>query len=257
MDKKMTLKQIELCIDGLSLDKALEKLHMLKDECGDKINKVIEKYEKKKLKHEKELNRYFGMCTYEKEAYKKGFSTIAGIDEAGRGPLAGPVVAAAVILPKDIFIEGVNDSKKLSEKQREKLFDVIMEKALDVGVGIVDEKQIDEINILNSAKRAMGLAVESLKITPDFLLIDAERLDNIKIAQNSIIKGDAKSVTIAAASIIAKVTRDRILEEMDLKYPGYGFSKHKGYGTKEHIDSIKKNGICPIHRVSFTKNFVG
>jgi len=255
-DENMTIKQIEQSIEGLDLDKALEKLYCLKNELGDKVDKIIEKYEKKKIRYEKELNRYLGMCIYEKEAYRRGFKIIAGIDEAGRGPLAGPVVAAAVILPQDAFIEGLNDSKKLSENQREKLFDVINDKALGVGVGIVDEKIIDEINILNATKEAMKMAVSNLKLAPDILFIDSLRLDDINIVQNPIVKGDAKSVSIAAASIIAKVTRDRILKEMDKKYPMYGFSKHKGYGTGEHIEAIKKYGICPIHRVSFTKNFV-
>ncbi len=252
----MTIKQIEQSIEGLDIDKALEKLYFLKSEFGDKVDRIIEKYEKKKLKHEKELNRYLGMCEFEKEAYQRGFSMIAGIDEVGRGPLAGPVVAAAVILPQDAFIEGLNDSKKLNENQRERLFDVINDKALGVGLGIVDEKQIDEINILNATKAAMKLAVQNLDLSPDILFIDSLRLDDIHIVQNSIVKGDAKSVSIAAASIVAKVTRDRMLKEMDKEYPMYGFSKHKGYGTSEHIEAIKKYGICPIHRVSFTKNFV-
>lgn len=252
----MTLKQIEQSLEGLDIDKALEKLLCIREEYGDKVDRIIQKYEKKKLKYEKELNRYMDMCKYEKEAYQRGFSMIAGIDEAGRGPLAGPVVAAAVILPEDAFIEGLNDSKKLSENQRERLFDVINDKALDVGVGIVDESQIDEINILNATKLAMKLAIYDLKLNPDILFIDALRLDDMRIAQNSIIKGDAQSVSIAAASIIAKVTRDRELKEMDAKYPMYGFAKHKGYGTGEHIEAIKKYGICPIHRISFTKNFV-
>ncbi|CDG35456.1 Ribonuclease HII [Acetivibrio thermocellus BC1] len=252
----MTVKQIEKSVEGLDLDKALEKLYCLKAEFGDRVDKIIEKYEKKKLKYEKELNRYLKMCIYEKEAYQRGYKLIAGIDEAGRGPLAGPVVAAAVILPQDVFIEGLNDSKKLTENQREKLFDVINDKAIGVGIGIVDEKQIDEINILNATKKAMKLAVGNLKPVPDILFIDSLKLDDINIEQNSIVKGDAKSVSIAAASIIAKVTRDRILREMDKKYPMYGFARHKGYGTGEHIEAIKKYGICPIHRVSFTKNFI-
>ncbi|MFZ5988456.1 MAG: ribonuclease HII [Bacillota bacterium] len=256
MDKKMTIRQIEDSIKDLSLDKALEALYILREDCKGKVEKIIEKYEKKKASYDRELDRYLNMCVYEKEAYDKGHKLIGGIDEAGRGPLAGPVVAACVILPKDIFIEGLNDSKKLSEKKRNELFDIIREKAIDIGVGIVDEKEIDEINILNAAKRAMKLAVDSLKNKPDILLIDAERLEDVNIAQVSIIKGDTLSVSIAAASVIAKVTRDRILEEMDKTYPQYGFIKHKGYGTKEHIDSIKKYGICPIHRMSFTKNFV-
>ena len=227
----------------------------MKDEYGERLDKLILKYEKKKVDIEKEYLRFQAMCAYEKEAYKRGYTLIAGMDEAGRGPLAGPVVAAAVILPGDVFIKGINDSKKLDEKKRAILFDIIREKAVDVGVGIVNEKEVDEINILNATKKAMKIAVESLVNKPDILLIDAFELDEVKIEQKPIIKGDSLSVSIAAASIIAKVTRDRILEELDAKYPQYGFKKHKGYGTKEHIDSIREHGICPIHRVSFTKNF--
>ncbi|HOQ36724.1 MAG TPA: ribonuclease HII [Acetivibrio sp.] len=257
MEKKMTLKQIEQAIKELSIDEAIERLNLYKEEYGDKINSIIEKYEKKKEKQQEELNRYRAMCSYEDEAYEKGYEIIAGIDEAGRGPLAGPVVAAAVILRRGSFIEGLNDSKKLTPQKRDKLYDIIMKNALSVGVGIVDEKIIDEINILNATKVAMKQAIEKLIINPDILLTDAVKLPEVKIPQISIVKGDAKSVSIAAASVIAKVTRDRFIEKMDSEYPQYGFSKHKGYGTKEHIEAIKKYGICPIHRVSFTKNFVG
>jgi len=255
MNKKLTLKQIEAIIVEMSFDNALEKLYDFKEEYGTKVDKLILKYEKKKLQMEEEQKRFDEMCRYEKEAYSEGIKYIAGIDEAGRGPLAGPVVAAAVILPENVFISGLNDSKKLNEKQREKLFSEITEKAIAYEVGIVDEKIIDELNILNATKMAMEIAVETLKVKPDLLLIDAVNLDSLKIPQKSIVKGDSLSVSIAAASIIAKVTRDRLIEEMDSIYPEYGFKKHKGYGTKEHIDAIKKFGICPIHRVSFTKNF--
>ena len=253
--KKLTLKQLEGLIVQMSIDTALEKLNGFKQEYGAKLDKLILKYEKKKLQLEKELKRFENMCCYEKEAYAEGTKFIAGIDEAGRGPLAGPVVAAAVILPENIFINGLNDSKKLSEKQREELYAIITEKAIAYDVGIVDEKIIDELNILNATKMAMEVAVESLKVKPDLLLIDAVKLDNLKMQQKSIIKGDALSISIAAASVIAKVTRDRLIDQMDTTYPDYGFKKHKGYGTKEHIDAIKKFGICPIHRISYTKNF--
>jgi ribonuclease HII len=202
-----------------------------------------------------EYERFMNMCCYEKEAYDKGIKLVAGIDEAGRGPLAGPVVAASVILPKGVFIDGLNDSKKLSPKKRDELFEVIKGKALSYSVGIVDEKYIDETNILVATKKAMLIAVQALEIKPELLLIDAVKLDSVDINQISIIKGDALSISIAAASIIAKVTRDRLIVEMDEKYPLYGFVKHKGYGTKDHISAIKKYGICPIHRVSFTKKF--
>ncbi len=255
IDKKLTIKQIEAMVAPLTVDLALDKLHELKEEYGTKIDKLVLKYEKKKLSVEKEQKRFENMCCFEKEAYAKGAKFIAGTDEAGRGPLAGPVVAAAVILPEGVFISGLNDSKKLSEKQREELYDIITEKAIAYDVGIVDENIIDEINILNATKMAMEIAVESLGVKPDVLLTDAVKLDNLKIPQKSIIKGDALSISIAAASIIAKVTRDKLINELDSVYPDYGFKKHKGYGTKEHIDAIKKFGICPIHRTTFTKNF--
>lgn len=206
---------------------------------------------------EEERERLIELSKFEKEAYEKGYKCIAGIDEAGRGPLAGPVVAAAVILPKDALIEGVNDSKKLSEKKREKLYDDIINNALAWGVGIVDHTVIDEINILNATRKAMKLAIEDLKVKPDFILIDAEKkVDTDGIPYLPIIKGDALSISIGAASIIAKVTRDRIMREWDSVYPQYGFSGHKGYGTAKHIAAIKEYGLCPIHRRSFTKNFV-
>lgn len=213
---------------------------------------IIDKSEIK----DKELQRYEKMCVYEMNAYSEGVEYIAGVDEAGRGPLAGPVVAAAVILPKGIFIENLNDSKKLSVKRREELFDIITQKALSYSLGIVDEKSIDKINILNATKEAMEKAIQNLSIAPDIILIDAVKLDNIKTRQISIVKGDELSISIAAASILAKVTRDKIMEDMSKKFPQYGFAKHKGYGTKEHIEAIKKFGLCPIHRISFTKKFV-
>jgi len=216
---------------------------------------MIRMREDKKLKQETEIERLKLMYKYEKETYSKGFKCIAGIDEAGRGPLAGPVVAACVALPKGLLIEGVNDSKKLSEAKREQIYEIIMEKALSVGIGIVDEKTIDEINILNATKLAMKNSIMQMKVKPDFLLIDAVKLDDIDIPQLPIIKGDSLSLSIAAASIVAKVTRDRIMFEYDKKHPEYGFKKHKGYGTKLHIEAIKNYGICPIHRIGFTKNF--
>lgn len=202
-----------------------------------------------------EALRYKNMCTYEAEAYKKGAKVIAGVDEAGRGPLAGPVVAAAVVLPEGIIIEKLNDSKKLTAKKRQEIFEVIVEKAVDYSIGIVDEKCIDEINILNATKKAMKIAISNLSIRPDIVLIDAVELNDISVKQVSIIKGDALSISIAAASILAKVTRDKMMVEMDKIYPQYGFAKHKGYGTKAHIEAIKKYGITPIHRLTFTRKF--
>lgn len=207
----------------------------------------------KELQYEDEVKRFNEMCKYEQQCFDRGLITVAGIDEAGRGPLAGPVVAAAVILPRDVFIPNLNDSKKLTAKQRDIIYDQIIEKAVTYGVGIIDEKCIDEINILNATKKAMITAVEGLAQTPEILLIDAVKLTDINIEQVPIIKGDALSISIAAASVIAKVTRDRLIEQLDSVYPQYGFAKHKGYATKVHIEAIKRHGLCPIHRLSFTR----
>jgi ribonuclease HII len=207
-------------------------------------------------KSEKEQLKLHEMSSFEREAREMGFANIAGIDEVGRGPLAGPVVTACVILPEDINILGIDDSKKLSAKKRERLFDEIQESAISIAIGIIDEKVIDEINILNATKTAMKSAVAKMSKTPDILLIDAVKLEDLEIKQISIEKGDTLSVSIAAASIIAKVTRDRMMDEMDSIYPEYGFIRNKGYGTKEHIEAIKMYGLCPIHRISFTRNFV-
>ena len=205
---------------------------------------------------EKELERLTKIKEIEKELYVKGFQTIAGIDEAGRGPLAGPVVVAGVIMPQDSMIEGVNDSKKVSEKKREKLYDAILEEALSYSVAIIGQDVIDEINILNATKQGVTKVVEELEIKPDLILVDAlTHIDTKGIPYDAIIKGDAKCYQIAAASILAKVTRDRIMRQWDEIYPQYGFMAHKGYGTAKHIAAIKEYGLCPIHRRSFTKNF--
>ena len=190
------------------------------------------------------------MKEFENELYESGIKYIAGIDEVGRGPLVGPVVTAAVILPKDFYDERINDSKKLTEKKREQLYDVIMENAVSVGIGISSEDVIDDINILEATKKAMIEAVNNLSVKPEHLLIDAVKL-NVDIPQTSIIKGDAKSESIAAASIIAKVTRDRMMIELDKKHPEYDFKHNKGYGTKKHIDAIEKYGILKEHRKTF------
>ena len=190
------------------------------------------------------------MKEFETELYNNGINFIAGIDEVGRGPLVGPVDTAAVILPKDFYDERINDSKKLTEKKRELLYDVIMENAISVGIGISSEDVIDEINILNATKRAMLEAVNNLSVKPEHLLIDAVKL-NTDIPQTSIIKGDAKSESIAAASIIAKVTRDRMMVELDKIHPEYDFKHNKGYGTKKHIEAIRKYGIIKEHRKTF------
>ena len=200
--------------------------------------------------------RYQIMSEFEEQAFANGYQIVAGMDEAGRGPLAGPVVAAAVILDPGKPVYGVNDSKKLSEKRRAVLKPAIEEQAISFGIGIMDESVIDRINILEATKEAMKKAVMALKPAPELILIDALTIPQIPIPQQGIIKGDAKSVSIAAASILAKETRDQIMRAFDEIYPEYGFAKHKGYGTKEHIEAIRKYGPCPIHRRSFIKNFI-
>lgn len=204
---------------------------------------------------EKELARLEAMKEFEREY--DGCSLICGVDEAGRGPLAGPVAAGAVILPKDCTILYLNDSKKLSEKRREELFLEIWEKAVSYSVGIVGPERIDEINILQATYEAMRQAVSGLGVVPDLLLNDAVTIPELAIPQVPIIKGDAKSVSIAAASILAKVTRDHLMEEYDRQFPQYGFAKHKGYGTAAHVAAIREFGPCPIHRRSFLKNILG
>lgn len=206
---------------------------------------------------DKEIERLNNLKNIENELHKKGIKYIAGIDEAGRGPLAGPVVVASVIMPEDSMIEGVNDSKKVSEKKREKLYDLILEEAISYSVAIIGQDEIDEINILNATKKGLTICVNELDVKPNLIIVDAlNKIDTNGIPYESIIKGDAKCYSIAAASIIAKVTRDRIMREWDLVYPQYGFAGHKGYGTAKHIQAIKEYGLCPIHRRSFTKNFI-
>lgn len=194
---------------------------------------------------------------YENEAKAAGYGIVCGIDEAGRGPLAGPVCAAAVILPDNCVIEGVNDSKKLTEKKREALFDVIIEKSLAYGIAVADEKEIDEINILQATYLAMNRAFEKLEIKPDMALVDGNRDPGLGVPTRTIVKGDANSMSIAAASILAKVTRDRFMLEMDKKYPQYQFAKHKGYGTKLHYEKLTEYGPSEIHRMTFLKSFYG
>ena len=203
-----------------------------------------------------EIERLQNMLEIENELYAKGYNLICGVDEAGRGPLCGPVVAAAVILPKGACIEGINDSKKLTEKKREFLFDKIKGEAIAIGIGISDVDVIEKVNILNATKIAMIQAIKDLNVKPDYVLIDGNQKIDIDILMDTIVKGDSKSESIAAASIIAKVTRDRLLFQYDRKYPEYGFAKHKGYGTKLHIEAIKQYGITPIHRASFCKKFI-
>lgn len=191
------------------------------------------------------------MLEYEKKLYDLGYEFVAGVDEAGRGPLAGPVYAAAVILPKGVIIDGVNDSKKLTEKKREELYDKIIETAVSYAIVSVDEKEIDKINILNASMKAFALALDNLKQKADFALLDGNRAPKLSIPFEAVVKGDAKSQSIAAASILAKVSRDRYITEMDKIYPQYGFAKHKGYPTKEHKEAVALYGPSPIHRLTF------
>lgn len=211
----------------------------------------------KKLTNEEEINRQELLWKYEKEKIKEGYTYVAGVDEAGRGPLAGAVFAACVILPLDCHINGINDSKKLSEKKREALFDEIIKKAVAFSIKSVDEKVIDEINILNATHKAMNEAVNSMKIKPDYVFIDGNSIKNMTIPHETIVGGDAKSISIAAASILAKVARDRYILEYAKEYPQYMFEKHKGYGTKLHTEAILKYGPCPIHRRTFLKKLLG
>ena len=205
---------------------------------------------------EKEELRLLKLKEIDKEFFDMGMKYICGIDEAGRGPLAGPVVVASVILPENSMIEGINDSKKISESKREKLYDIILQEAISYGIGIIYQDEIDEINILQATKKGLHEAVMNMEIKPNVILVDAlTGIDTLGIPYKSIIKGDAKSYSIGAASIIAKVTRDRIMREWDKVYPEYGFAGHKGYGTAKHIEAIKKYGLTPIHRKSFCKNF--
>ena len=219
------------------------------------VRAIVERAERKLHEYEQELLRTESMKVYEREYASCGL--ICGIDEVGRGPLAGPVVAGAVILPKDCDILCLNDSKKLSAKKREELYDIIMERAVSVGLGFVGPERIDEINILQATYEAMRQAIGKLSVKPDILLNDAVTIPQIAIRQVPIIKGDAKSISIAAASIVAKVTRDRMMEQYDQVLPGYDFASNKGYGSKEHIEALKKLGPSPIHRRSFIGNFCG
>lgn len=234
------------------------KLCMLYEQYGKDdragVASLIAKYKKMQEKQREELLRLEKMCRYEKRYEEYG--VICGIDEVGRGPLAGPVVAGAVILPKGENIFYLNDSKKLSAKKREELYEEIMEKAIATGIGMASPARIDEINILQATYEAMRQAIANLNVKPDVLLNDAVTIPDITMMQVPIIKGDAKSVSIAAASIIAKVTRDRLMEQYEEILPGYGFASNKGYGSAEHIKALKELGPTPIHRRSFIKNFV-
>lgn len=249
-----TISQIKKELSILSLAEQAEYIKELSDD-RQGVQNLIETVNKKLLKHEAELKRLKNMAIYEKELTESGYKRIVGIDEVGRGPLAGPVVTCAVVLDHYHYI-GINDSKKVSLKNRERLFDEINQSALEISYGIASNEEIDELNILEATKLAMKRAVEGLKEKPDHLLIDAVKLDDISIEQTSLIKGDEKSVTIAAASIMAKVTRDRMMEDYHKTYPEYAFDSNKGYGTSAHYEGLNKVGVSPIHRKTFVKDFI-
>ena len=219
------------------------------------VKNLTARYRKKQQALVQERERLEVMKTFERKY--ADYSFICGIDEAGRGPLAGPVVVASVIMPENSMIEGVNDSKKVSEKKREKLYDLILSEAISYGVGIIGQDEIDEINILNATKKGLTISLQELTQKPDLIIVDAlNNIDTLGTKYESIIKGDAKCYSIAAASIIAKVTRDRIMREWDKVYPQYGFVAHKGYGTVAHIKALKEYGACPLHRKTFIKHFI-
>lgn len=252
---KMTIDSIRKEFQALSENELEIFIEKYENDERQGVQKMILSCRKRIEKVAMEAKRLENMLIYEKKYYET-CDYICGIDEAGRGPLAGPVVAGAVILPKGLKIPYLNDSKQLSEKKREELYDVIMEQALSVGVGIVSPERIDEINILQATYEAMREAVGKLSYRPDVLLNDAVIIPELTIPQEKIIKGDAKSLSIAAASVIAKVTRDRMMKAYHELFPEYGFDKHKGYGSKEHIEMIQKIGPCAIHRRSFLTHFI-
>lgn len=250
----MGIKEIKDILDHASIDELEKILPEFQNDQRAGVLKLINRANKRIADFNLEVARTYAMKEYERKYESCRY--ICGIDEVGRGPLAGPVVAAAVILPKDVDIYYLNDSKQLSEKKREKLYEEIMNKAIAVGVGFSDEKCIDEINILQADYVAMRQAINNLSVKPDILLNDAVLIPEVDIKQESIIKGDAKSASIAAASIIAKVERDHFMVEMDQIYPGYDFASNKGYGSQKHIEALKSLGPCEIHRKTFIKNFI-
>lgn len=248
------INEIKNHLQAAELNELPDFIRMYESDERSGVQNLIEKAKKRITEYEKEIARTKQMKRYEEEY--SSFAYICGIDEVGRGPLAGPVVAGAVILPKDCDILYLNDSKQLSEKKREELYDIIMEKAISVGLGYVSPERIDEINILQATYEAMREAISKLSPQPDLLLNDAVTIPKIAIRQVPIIKGDAKSISIAAASIVAKVTRDRLMVDYDSVFPEYGFASNKGYGAAVHLEALKKYGPTPIHRKSFIKNLI-
>ncbi len=249
-----SIKEIKLKLQAADVSELPALFSVYEQDERSGIIREVEKAKKRLLAYEKEIERTEKLKYYEKKY--DSYAYICGIDEVGRGPLAGPVVAGAVILPKNCDILYINDSKKLSEKKREELYDIIMEKAVAVGIGYRAPERIDEINILQATYEAMQEAVSKLSVEPDILLNDAVTIPELPMKQVPIIKGDAKSISIGAASIVAKVTRDRLMVEYDSIFPEYGFASNKGYGAQAHIEALKKYGPCPIHRRSFITHFV-
>jgi ribonuclease HII len=250
MIRLKTIKEIELILENLK-DEKDPILNELMMDSRKGVQKLVQRWKKKREQEKMNEQLFAEMGIYERKLREKGCQWIAGVDEAGRGPLAGPVVAAAVILPENFYLPGINDSKKLSEQTREQFFNRIMEEAVSVGIGFVSAKEIDDMNIYEASKLAMIKAVKQLNPKPDHLLVDALTLP-ISISQTSLVKGDAKSFTIAASSIVAKVTRDRYMKRLGEKYPQYGFEHHMGYGTKMHLEAIKEHGVTSEHRKSFS-----
>lgn len=249
-----SIREIKEKLQAADFERLPDLFRQYEQDDRNGVRLELEKAKKRLEAYEKELARTEGLKAYEKEYAV--YESICGIDEAGRGPLAGPVVAGAVILPKNCDILYINDSKKLSEKKREELYDIIMDKAVAVGIGYSTPERIDEINILQATYEAMREAVSRLSVRPDLLLNDAVTIPQISVRQIPIIKGDAKSISIAAASIMAKVTRDRLMVQYDSIFPEYGFASNKGYGAQAHIEALKKYGPCPIHRKTFITHFV-
>ena len=249
-----SLAEIKKILADSPVEKIPETIALFTDDVRASVIKELEKANGRYQKYEAELARTYALSEYERKY--SNYTYVCGIDEVGRGPLAGPVVAGAVILPKNCDILYINDSKKLSEKKREELYDIIMEKAIATGIGYASVERIDEINILQATFEAMREAISKLGVSPDILLNDAVTIPQVDTPQVPIIKGDAKSISIGAASIIAKVTRDRLMVDYDTVFPEYGFASNKGYGSAQHIEAIKKYGPCPIHRRTFIGNFI-
>jgi ribonuclease HII len=247
--EKLTISEIEQQLFG-KVQIEEDFLARLKHDDRKGVQRLIVKFEKQELLKKELHEQFIRMTSFEQKYRAEGYQYIAGIDEAGRGPLAGPVVASAVILPEDFYLPGLNDSKKLAEVKREEYFEIINKQALAVGIGIISAPEIDDINILQATKKAMLSAVSKLAVQPDFILVDAVKLDT-PYPTEALIKGDARSTSIAAASIIAKVTRDRLMKELSRDFPQYGFHANMGYGTTEHMMAIREHGVTPFHRKTF------